>query len=261
MPLRLAEAPHPLQRTIGIGTEVTLVTLLYSGYHGVMRLTRVPGCLLVYSRSTINKKLNPDSDSRVSSCSHYLSKMMTRRSVGTPMANPNNKGPGKSQQTTGNRNKATRRRPGTGKPSNIQLATFPSPPHRPFFTFFIVVCSAAEDHPESTPAPPGRKKTGGPPPMRVHAAPVVMDDGSDIDMPATASQDRNPPVVTHTHRQTQALNKSTSYRRSVRTSHRVVPDDEEEEDEEDIYGGVDGDVLGNEVRQLSHWHIFQVYVS
>jgi hypothetical protein len=113
--------------------------------------------------------------------------------------------------------------------------------------------------------------------MRVHAAPVVMDDGSDVDMPATASQDRNPPVVTHARRQTQALNKSASYRRqSVRTSRRVVPDDEEEvveeaitdqedEDEDDIYGGVDsaaaGDALGNEVRQLSHWHVFQVYVS
>ena len=92
-----------------------------------------------------------------------------------------------------------------------------------------------------------------------------MDNGSDVDMPATASQDHNPPVITHTRRQAQALNKSMSSRQSVHTSHRTVPDDEEEvveeditdqedEDEDDIYGGIDsaaaGDALGNKVRQL-----------
>jgi hypothetical protein len=50
---------------------------------------------------------------------------MTRRTAGTPTVNPNNKVPGKPQQT--NRNKA-QRRPGTSKPSNIQLMRFPPPP-------------------------------------------------------------------------------------------------------------------------------------
>jgi hypothetical protein len=132
------------------------------------------------------------------------------------------------------------------------------------------VRSAAEERRASTPVPPSRKKTGGPgrprpPATRVYAAPVAMDDGSEVDLPATPSQDRNPPAVTHARRQAQAPNKSTSARRSVHTSHRIVPDDEEEvieeditdqedEDEDDIYGGVDGaavgDALGKEVRQL-----------
>jgi hypothetical protein len=106
-----------------------------------------------------------------------------------------------------------------------------------------------------------------------------MDDESDADVPAsaTASQDGNPPAVTHSHRQAQPAqvpNKSSSARRNVRTSRRIVPDDEEEdviedgtdqedelEDEEDIYGGLDGaadDALGNEVGQLFHWHVFPV---
>jgi hypothetical protein len=130
------------------------------------------------------------------------------------------------------------------------------------------VRSAAEDRRASTPALPGRKKTGGrPPATRVHAAPASMDDGSDVDVPgpATASQDCNPPAVTRAHRQAQVSSKSTSARRSVPASHRVVPDDsdeedpieeditepgQEDEDEDDIYGGVDGavaDALGNEV--------------
>lgn len=102
-----------------------------------------------------------------------------------------------------------------------------------------------------------------------------MDDESDVDMPATASQVRNPPAVTHAHRQAQAPNKSISAHRSVYTSRRVVPDDEEEaveegitdqeEDEEDIYGGIDGaagDALENEVGWLSHWcDLFQIYVG
>ena len=33
------------------------------------------------------------------------------------------------------------------------------------------------------------------------------------------------------------------------------------EDEDNIYGGIDGATLGNEVWQLSHWREFQVYVS
>ena len=134
----------------------------------------------------------------------------------------------------------------------------------------------AEDRPASTPALQSRKKTDGQPPaMHVHAAPRVMDDGSDMDMSATASQVRNPPAVTHARRQAQAiaLNKSTASRR---TSHRVVPDDEgeeneeditdqEDENEDDIYGGVDSaasNALENEVGELSHWPVFQiVYVS
>ena len=86
-----------------------------------------------------------------------------------------------------------------------------------------------------------------------------MNDESDVDVPATASKDRN------ACRQTHVPNKSTSSRRSVPTSRRV-PDDEEVneqeiadqedegedelEDEDDIYGGVDGaagDVLADEV--------------
>lgn len=102
--------------------------------------------------------------------------------------------------------------------------------------------------------------------MPVHAAPIAMDDGSDADMPATASQDRNPPVVTCARRQVQVPKKSTSARQKVQ-SHRTVPDDEEEvteeditdqedkeSDEEDIYGGFDGavgDALGKEVGCLS----------
>jgi hypothetical protein len=101
-----------------------------------------------------------------------------------------------------------------------------------------------------------------------------MDDESDADVPApaTASQDGNPPAITHSHRQAQVPNKSSTARRNVRTSRRIVPDDEEEEvtedgtdqedeDEEDIYGGLDGaadDALGNEVGQLFHWHVFPV---
>lgn len=124
--------------------------------------------------------------------------------------------------------------------------------------------SAAGNPPASTPALPGRKKAGGRPPItRVHAAPVAMDDGSDVDVPATASQDGNPSEVTHIRRQAQAPNKSATARKSVYTSHRTVPDDEEEpeeaveditdqenEDEDDIYGGIDsavGDALRNEV--------------
>ena len=203
---------------------------------------------------------------------------MTRRTRGNPTANPSNKDPGNLQQA--NRNKA-QRRPRTGKPSNIQLLPFFSPPHCPFFfkTFFLAVRSAAENHPASTPAPPGRKKTGGRPPIaRVHAAPVSMDDESDVSesMPATAGQDCTPPAVTYTRRQAQAPNKSTSARQSVRTSYRTVPDDEEEEIEEDItdeegedegvniYGGFDGavgDALGNEVGRHFRWHVFQVSVN
>ncbi len=191
---------------------------------------------------------------------------MTRRTVGTLTANSNNKGLGRSQQI--NCNKA-QRRPGTGKPSNIQLTHFPPPPLHltELFYFLFMAHSAAEDHPVSTPAPPSHKKTGAsgrPPATQVHAAPVAMNDESDVDVPATASQDCNP------HRQAQALNKSTSARRSVQTSHRAVPDDEEEvieenitdqEDEDNIYEGVDGATLGNDVGQLSHWHVFQIYVS
>ena len=101
-----------------------------------------------------------------------------------------------------------------------------------------------------------------------------MNDGSDADVPATASQHRNPPSVTHARRQPQVPNKSTSARRSVHTSQRAVPDDEEEvveditdqedEDEDDIYGGFDGavgDALGNEVGELFHWHVFHVYAN
>jgi hypothetical protein len=204
--------------------------------------------------------------------------MMTRRTAGTPTANSNNKGPGSAQQT--NRNKV-QGRPGTGMPSNTQLTLFPSlaPSH---CTFFLAVRSAAEDRRASTPALPGRKKTGGrPPATHVHAAPASMDDGSDVEVPgpATASQDRNPPAVTRVHKQSQVSSKPTPARRSVPTSHRVVPDDsdeedaieedttepgQEDEDEDDIYGGIDGavgDALENEVRQLSHWHVFQLYIS
>jgi len=99
---------------------------------------------------------------------------------------------------------------------------------------------------------------GRPPITRVHAAPAVMDDGSDMDMPATASQDHNPQAVTHTCRQSQAPNKSTSAHQHVQTSHCAVPDDEEEvidedilsdqegKDEDDIYG-IDSAALGKEV--------------
>jgi hypothetical protein len=101
-----------------------------------------------------------------------------------------------------------------------------------------------------------------------------MDDGSEADVPATASQDRNPPSVTHTRRQAQSLNKSTPVHRSAHTSYRAVPDDKEEvvedltdredKDEDDIYGGFNGavgDALGNEVGKLFYWHVFQIYVN
>jgi hypothetical protein len=93
-----------------------------------------------------------------------------------------------------------------------------------------------------------------------------MDDESDVDrdVPATASQDRNP------RRQAQVPNKSTSARQSVQTSRRAVPDDEEDvieeditdqEDEDNIYEGVDSATLENDVGQVSRWVVFQIYVS
>jgi hypothetical protein len=64
--------------------------------------------------------------------------MTTRRTAGSPMAN-HNKGPGKSQQTMGNRNKA-QRRPGleTGKPLNVLLMLFYSPSYPTFFIFYFL---------------------------------------------------------------------------------------------------------------------------
>ena len=108
-----------------------------------------------------------------------------------------------------------------------------------------------------------------------------MDDGSDVDAAAATSQVRNPlAAVTHAQRQAQASNKLTSAHRSAHMSRRVVPDDEEDTDEEaktdkededededkddNIYGGIDGDAgdaLRKEVQPLSHWHVFQVYIS
>jgi hypothetical protein len=183
------------------------------------------------------------------------------------MANPNNKGPGKSQQTTRNRNTA-QKRPETSKPLNIELVLFFSSASQCFPPFFFLVARpAAKDRPASTPAPSSRKKTGGSsrqPATRVHAAPINMDDGSDVDGPATASQDCSPPMVNHTRRQSQVPKTSVSSYRRVHAGRRV-PDDEEEEvieedktdqeneDEDDIYGGVDGAVgnaLGNEVGRL-----------
>ena len=197
---------------------------------------------------------------------------MTRRTAGNPTANLSNKGPGKPQQT--NRNNV-QKRPGTGKPSAHASCAFSTSTELTFFTLFLVVRSTAEDRPASTSAPPGCKKTGGRPPVtHVHAAPIIMDDGSDVDVPATANQDRNLPAVTHTCRQAQVLKKSTTARQGVHASHRAVVDDEEEvieqdiitdqedEDEDNIYDGATGDALGNEVGQLSRWHVVQVlYMS
>jgi hypothetical protein len=137
-----------------------------------------------------------------------------------------------------------------------------------FFHFFSVARPAAEAHPASTrapPAPPSHKKTGGSSrhATRIHAAPVDMDDGSDADSPAAASQDHSPSAVTHTRKQVQAPKMSMSSYRCVHAG-REVPDDEEEvmeedktdqedKDEDDIYGGVSsavGDALGNEVGWL-----------
>lgn len=137
--------------------------------------------------------------------------------------------------------------------------------------------AGAEDHPASTPSSSGHKKTTGrPPATRVHAAPTMNDD-SDVDAPTAVSKDCNPPAVTHTRRQVQALNKSTSARRSIRASQRIVPDDEEEEIEEDrtdqededededaIYGGLEGsagDALGSEVGQLSIQRVFRYMLA
>lgn len=50
-------------------------------------------------------------------------KTMAGRNTRNSMAKSNNKGPGRSQQATGNRNKS-QKRPGTGKPTNIQLTPF-----------------------------------------------------------------------------------------------------------------------------------------
>ncbi len=100
-----------------------------------------------------------------------------------------------------------------------------------------------------------------------------MDDESDVDVLVTESWDSDPPEVTHTCRQVQAPNKSTSACQNVHSSHWVVPDDKEEvidedrtedKDEEGIYGGFNGpigDALGNKVGLLSHWHVFQVYIN
>lgn len=113
---------------------------------------------------------------------------MTRRTAGTPMANPNNEDPGKSQQTADNRNKV-QRRSGTGKHLNIRLALSPLGPLRLtllFLLFFLAARSAAEDRPVSTAAPPSHKKTSGrPPATRAYTTPVAMDDGSAVDVPAT----------------------------------------------------------------------------
>lgn len=139
-----------------------------------------------------------------------------------------------------------------------------------FLTYFLVARSAVEDCGASTSAPPSHKKTRRrrTPASHVYdAPPVAVDDESGVNVPATASQDHNLPV-SHARRQAQALNNSTSVRQSVHTSHRVVPDDEEDltdlTDEDDIYGGIQGDVGAarrSEVRQLSHWHVFQVYIN
>ncbi|KAI0000682.1 hypothetical protein BJV74DRAFT_794362 [Russula compacta] len=92
-----------------------------------------------------------------------------------------------------------------------------------------------------------------------------MDDGSEVDVPATASQDSSLPAVTHAHRQPQVLtwNKSTSACQSICTSTCTVPDDEEEateedlsdqedesEDKDDLYPGIDSAALGN---KLTHF--------
>lgn len=201
---------------------------------------------------------------------------MTRRTTGTPPTNSNKKDPGKPQQA--NRDKA-QKKSGTGKPSIFRVTCTSSPFASPLFLLFLVVRSAAKDRPAPAPAPSGRKKTGG----RPNAPPITMDDDSDADAPAVASQDRGPSPVTHPRRQPKAApNESASARQSVRTSYRqVAPDDsddeeengvdrtdsqdEAEDDDEDIYGGIDGATAGedleNEVGCFLYLYIHQLTIE
>ena len=81
-----------------------------------------------------------------------------------------------------------------------------------------------------------------------------MDDGSEVDMPATASQECNLPVVTHASAHTgqaQVPNKSTLSHRSVCTSNCTVPDDEEEGMEEDLTDQEDEGEDDNDIDEVA----------